>query len=55
MLARRIQSAILRRRRALVTTDNELKLIATLAQTGEIRRPKIGYSKPAATGTLAML
>lgn len=38
----RCHSATLRNRSALPTTDNELRLIATLAQTGEISRPKTG-------------
>ncbi len=32
----------LRNRSALPTTDSELRLIATLAQTGEINSPKTG-------------
>ena len=35
-------SLTLRNRSALPTTDSELRLIATLAQTGEISRPKTG-------------
>ena len=40
---------------AFPTTDSELRLIATLAQTGDINNPKTGYSNPAAMGTLAAL
>lgn len=54
-LVRPTHSSVLRNRRALLTTDSELRLMATLAKTGEIKRPKTGYSRPAATGTLAML
>ena len=36
---------------ALLMTDNELMVIATLAQTGLISRPTKGYRMPAATGT----
>jgi hypothetical protein len=32
-------------------TDTELIVIAALAQTGLISRPKKGYRTPAATGT----
>jgi hypothetical protein len=38
-------------RRALVTTDTELKLMATAAIMGESRRRVKGYSAPAAIGT----
>lgn len=43
------------KRRVFATTDSELRLMATLAQIGEIRMPKNGKSSPAATGTLTML
>ena len=43
------------RRSELPTTDNELKLIAALAQMGLIRIPKNGYKIPAATGMLTTL
>jgi hypothetical protein len=35
-------NAVQRSRNALLTTDNELRLMATLAQTGEISRPSNG-------------
>jgi hypothetical protein len=41
----------LRSRRALPTTDRELKLMAALAPMGLMRMPQNGYSTPAATGT----
>jgi len=40
-----------RRRRALVMTDTELKLIAAAAKMGLSRMPKNGYRMPAAMGT----
>lgn len=46
---------VFRSRREFPTTDNELRLIATLAHTGEISKPKKGKSTPAATGTLTTL
>ena len=49
------QSFAFRSRRALPTTDRELKPIAALAQIGSIRMPVNGYKTPAATGTLAKL
>jgi hypothetical protein len=39
----------------LPTTERELRVMAALAQIGLIRRPKKGYSTPAATGTLRAL
>src|SRR5262245_49810115 len=51
----RSQTCAFRSRNALATTDNELRLMATLAQMGVITIPKFGYSAPAATGTLAAL
>ena len=44
-----------RRRRALLTTDTELKLIAAAAIIGFSRMPKNGKSTPAATGTPTLL
>ena len=40
-----------RRRRALKTTDAELKLIAKAANMGESNSPVKGYKTPAANGT----
>ena len=40
-----------RSRRALAITDNELNVIAALAQIGLMSTPASGYSTPAATGT----
>jgi hypothetical protein len=44
-----------RNRRALATTDNELKLMAALAQTGLMPTPSQGYNAPAATGIASAL
>src|SRR5690606_17163325 len=44
-----------RRRRALPTTEAELKLIATAAIIGDSSRPVNGYSTPAAMGTPSAL
>jgi len=41
----------LRRRRALVITETELKLMAAAAKIGLSSRPKNGYRTPAAMGT----
>lgn len=38
------------RRKLLPTTDKELSAIAALANMGSIKIPKVGYSRPAATG-----
>jgi len=43
------------RRRAFVTTETELRLIAAAAMTGLSSRPNTGYSTPAAIGTPAAL
>lgn len=40
-----------RKRKALVITDTELKLMAAAAIIGDRSNPKMGYSTPAATGT----
>src|SRR5690606_2723182 len=45
----------LRRRRALKTTDAELKLIANAANIGESNSPVKGYKTPAASGTPSAL
>src|SRR5262249_54793813 len=50
-----LHKATRRSRRALPTTDRELRLMAALAQIGLMSRPKKGYSSPAATGTLRAL
>ena len=39
------------KRRALLTTDTELRLIASAAIIGLSSRPNTGYSTPAAIGT----
>jgi hypothetical protein len=44
-----------RSRSALPMTDTELKLMAAAAIIGDRRRPKNGYSRPAAIGTPAAL
>lgn len=44
-----------RSRRALVTTDTELRLMATAAIIGDSNMPKNGNSRPAATGTPMLL
>lgn len=44
-----------RRRRALPTTETELKLMAAAAITGDKSSPKNGYSTPAAIGTPKVL
>lgn len=38
-------------RKALLTTERELKLMAAAAIIGDSNRPKNGYRAPAATGT----
>ena len=48
---RRIQISARRNRNAFVITETELKLIASAAIIGLRRRPKTGYSTPAAIGT----
>src|SRR5262249_29763905 len=48
-------SFTLRRRKALPTTETELKLIAAAAIMGLSNRPKKGYRTPAAIGTPRML
>ena len=45
------QTFALLKRKALPTTDTELKLIATAAIIGDSSRPVNGYSTPAAIGT----
>ena len=42
---------VLRNLKAFVTTDNELKVMATAAIIGDNNSPNTGYSMPAATGT----
>ncbi len=44
-------SATLRKRSALLTTDTELRLIASAAIIGDSTMPNHGYSTPAASGT----
>ncbi len=44
-----------RSRRALPITETELKLIAAAAIMGLSKRPKAGYSSPAAIGTPTVL
>ena len=51
----KVQSGSFRSRRALAITDNELIVIAALAQMGLISQPAIGNSTPAATGTPSVL
>jgi len=41
----------LRSRSALLTTETELRLIASAAIIGDSTRPNAGYSTPAASGT----
>ena len=48
-------SSTCRRRSALAITETELRLMAALAIIGLSKRPKTGYSKPAATGTPSTL
>jgi len=50
-LNRPVHSRAPRNRKALPTTDTELKLIAAAAIIGLSSSPKKGYSTPAATGT----
>lgn len=45
----------LRKRKALLITDTELKLIAAAAIIGDNKIPKTGYKTPAAIGTPAEL
>lgn len=49
----RRQTLACRRRKALVITETELKLIAAAAATGGSSTPKNGYRTPAASGTPA--
>ena len=44
-------NAVRRNRSALLTTDTELKLMASAANIGDNTIPNHGYSTPAATGT----
>jgi hypothetical protein len=55
VLDARVHNVARRRRRALPMTDTELKVMAALAITGLSKRPKNGYSTPAAIGTPSML
>jgi hypothetical protein len=48
-------SFMFRRRKALLMTDTELKLMAAAASTGLNRMPNFGYSTPAAIGTPTQL